>query len=226
MGSLAASGVTISSKSTFLPGNQANVSASASPAAAAPKVHAIPGSNFVYDSKGQLQDPNLTDDTIVIEAPSFIVPYVYEKPPREAFQDFKADIKKLMAEIKEKLEKEEKEKAEKDKETKDKDAEGAEDKEEDPEDKPLVKPSDETYDPKKSKKKGRKKKKNRDGSGEEDNGERSDDEDFEAGDSESEIDSDDSDIEEVDSKKRAASPELPEIRKPSTNFFESTLSKM
>merc|ERR1712193_68898 len=191
--SLAASGVTISSKSTFLPGNQANVAAAASPtAAAAPKVHAIPGSNFVYDSKGQLQDPNLTDDTIVIEAPSFIVPYVYEKPPREAFQDFKADIKKLMAEIKEKLEKEEKEKAEKEKEnTKDKDAEDAEDKEEDPEDKPLVKPSDETYDPKKSTKKGRKKKKNRDGSGEEDNGERSDDEDFEAGDSESEIDSDD-----------------------------------
>ena len=23
----------------------------------------------------------LTDDTIVIEAPSFIVPYIYEKPP-------------------------------------------------------------------------------------------------------------------------------------------------
>merc|ERR1712156_1239722 len=90
--------------------------------------------NFVYDSKGQLQDPNLTDDTIVIEAPSFIVPYVYEKPPREAFADFKADIKKMMADIKAKLEKEEKDKAEKDKEkdadkdkTKDKDAEDAED---------------------------------------------------------------------------------------------------
>merc|ERR1712012_942252 len=73
----------------------------------------ISGSGFVYDSKGQLQDPNLTDDTIVIEAPSFIVPYVYEKPPREAFADFKEEIKKLMAEIKVKLEKEEKEKAEK-----------------------------------------------------------------------------------------------------------------
>ena len=75
--SLAASGVTISSKSTFLPGNQANVSASASPAAAAPKVHAIPGSNFVYDSKGQLQDPNLTDDTIVIEVNTLIFHFAY-----------------------------------------------------------------------------------------------------------------------------------------------------
>merc|ERR1739838_41951 len=79
---------------------------------------------------------------------------------------------------------------------------------------------------KKGKKKGRKKKKNKEGSGEEDNGERSDDEDFEAGDSDSEVDSDDSDIEEVDGKKRAASPELAELKKPSTNFFESTLSKM
>merc|ERR1711936_1371171 len=92
---LAASGVTISQKAGSAPS---------------------PGSGFVYDSKGQLQDPNLTDDTVVIEAPSFIVPYVYEKPPREAFSDFKAEIKKMMADIKAKLEKEEKEKAEKDKE--------------------------------------------------------------------------------------------------------------
>ena len=31
---------------------------------------------------------------------------------------------------------------------------------------------------------------------------------------------------EVDGKKRAASPELPELKKPSSNFFESTLGKM
>ena len=36
--------------------------------------------------------------------------------------------------------------------------------------------------------------------------------------------SSDSDIEEVD--KRAASPELPELQKPTANFFESTLGKM
>merc|ERR1712150_4608 len=82
---LAASGVTISQKAGSAPS---------------------PGSGFVYDSKGQLQDPNLTDDTVVIEAPSFIVPYVYEKPPREAFSDFKAEIKKIMDELKkEELEK-------------------------------------------------------------------------------------------------------------------------
>merc|ERR1712110_1228665 len=99
--SLASSGVTISSKTTQLPGgHHQNVQA----AAVKPETHSIPGSNFVYDSKGQLQDPNLTDDTIVIEAPSFIVPYVYEKPPREAFHDFKAEIKKMMADIKAKLE--------------------------------------------------------------------------------------------------------------------------
>merc|ERR1712113_476855 len=78
---LAASGVTISQKAGTAPS---------------------PGSGFVYDSKGQLQDPNLTDDTVVIEAPSFIVPYVYEKPPRETFSDFKTEIKKLMDELKKK----------------------------------------------------------------------------------------------------------------------------
>merc|ERR1712203_420398 len=132
--SLASSGVTISSKTTQLPGgHHQNVQA----AAVKPETHSIPGSNFVYDSKGQLQDPNLTDDTIVIEAPSFIVPYVYEKPPREAFVDFKAEIKKMMAEIKAKLEEEaKKEPAKEDAEDKEEDPE---DKEEDPEDKPLEK---------------------------------------------------------------------------------------
>ena len=62
--SLASSGVTISSKTTQLPGgHHQNVQA----AVVKPETHSIPGSNFVYDSKGQLQDPNLTDDTIVIE---------------------------------------------------------------------------------------------------------------------------------------------------------------
>merc|ERR1739842_77931 len=41
---------------------------------------------------GQLDDPNLTDDTFVVEAPSFIVPYVYEKPPKESIGDFKESI--------------------------------------------------------------------------------------------------------------------------------------
>merc|ERR1711868_360576 len=45
-------------------------------------------------------DPNLTDDTFVVEAPSFIVPYVYEKPPKEGIKDFKESIDKLVEEKK------------------------------------------------------------------------------------------------------------------------------
>lgn len=47
-------------------------------------------------------DPNLTDDTFVVEAPSFIVPYVYEKPPKEEIKAFLEEIKKLKAELVEK----------------------------------------------------------------------------------------------------------------------------
>jgi hypothetical protein len=65
-------------------------------------------------SPGQQQqddyDPNLTDDTFVVEAPSFIVPYVYEKPPKEEIKAFIEEIKKLREEL---LEKEAKEKEEK-----------------------------------------------------------------------------------------------------------------
>ena len=63
--SLASTGVTISSKTTQLPGGHHQNVQVAVPVK--PETHSIPGSNFVYDSKGQLQDPNLTDDTIVIE---------------------------------------------------------------------------------------------------------------------------------------------------------------
>ena len=65
--------------------------------------------------KEESYDPNLTDDTFVVEAPSFIVPYVYEKPPKEGIKDFKASIEKLQKEADEK-EKEEKEKEKKVKE--------------------------------------------------------------------------------------------------------------
>lgn len=48
--------------------------------------------------------PTLTDDMYVVEAPSFIVPYVYEKPPIKPLKEF---IEKLGKQIeKEKLEKE------------------------------------------------------------------------------------------------------------------------
>merc|ERR1719369_2343415 len=57
-------------------------------------------------SSSSLSDPNLTDDTFVVEAPSFIVPYVYEKPPKEAIRDFKESIDDIV--LKKKKEKEKK----------------------------------------------------------------------------------------------------------------------
>lgn len=43
--------------------------------------------------------PSLTDDMFVVEAPSFIVPYVYEKPP---VKDFKEFVKEIEEQLKEK----------------------------------------------------------------------------------------------------------------------------
>ncbi|XP_050517832.1 MOG interacting and ectopic P-granules protein 1 isoform X2 [Diabrotica virgifera virgifera] len=48
--------------------------------------------------------PTLTDDMFVVEAPSFIVPYVYEKPPVKDFKDF---VKEIQTQIKKKEEKDE-----------------------------------------------------------------------------------------------------------------------
>lgn len=51
--------------------------------------------------------PSLTDDMFVVEAPSFIVPYVYEKPP---VKDLKEFVTKFAKELKERRIAEEKEK--------------------------------------------------------------------------------------------------------------------
>ena len=95
------SAVTITSSATSSP---------AAPVAATSPVVVTP------TPKAEEFDPNLTDDTYVVEAPSFIVPYVYEKPPRETMKDFKANIEKLAKEAelkeKEKAEAEKKEKLE------------------------------------------------------------------------------------------------------------------
>ena len=203
--SLAASGVTISSKSSPLASKSASASVSknASPAASkSASPSPAPSSAFTYDAKGQLKDPNLTDDTIVIEAPSFIVPYVYEKPPKETFEGFKADIKKLMDDLKKVAEKDEK-------------AAEAE-----------AKAKAEAKKAKKEAKKAAKAKRKRktSGSGQEDNGEREDDDDYSADSDSADNDSDDSDIMEV--AKRSESPELPDVQKPNENYFESTLGKM
>jgi len=76
-------------------------------------------------SSSSLSDPNLTDDTFVVEAPSFIVPYVYEKPPREPIRDFKESIEKEIedkkkAKAKKKADGEEVSEDEEEKENKDK----------------------------------------------------------------------------------------------------------
>ncbi|CAG5008147.1 unnamed protein product [Parnassius apollo] len=61
--------------------------------------------------------PSLTDDMYVVEAPSFIVPYVYEKPSMKPFREF---VDELGSELEEQKAKEEKEHTEKDKEEKEK----------------------------------------------------------------------------------------------------------
>lgn len=58
--------------------------------------------------------PSLTDDMFVVEAPSFIVPYVYEKPPSKDIKEFIKEIKKQIDEQKDKEKDSKDEKNEKD----------------------------------------------------------------------------------------------------------------
>lgn len=48
--------------------------------------------------------PALTDDMFVLEAPSFIVPYIYEKPPPENLRDIVTEIETNIREMRKKLE--------------------------------------------------------------------------------------------------------------------------
>lgn len=90
--------------------------------------------------------PTLTDDMFVVEAPSFIVPYVYEKPPIKAFKEFVGQMAKEIEENKKKEEENRKKEAEKRKADKEKskedvkeesdgEEEDSEDKEDDDEEK-------------------------------------------------------------------------------------------
>ncbi|XP_015520083.2 uncharacterized protein LOC107224519 isoform X1 [Neodiprion lecontei] len=72
--------------------------------------------------------PTLTDDMFVVEAPSFIVPYVYEKPPIKPLKDFVTKLEKSIEEREKedklrKLEEEKKREEIKDKEKEEKDKE-------------------------------------------------------------------------------------------------------
>lgn len=73
--------------------------------------------------------PSLTDDMFVVEAPSFIVPYVYEKPSIKPFREF---VFKLGKELEEQKQKEKKEEAPE--KVKDADQEKESDKHDDSED--------------------------------------------------------------------------------------------
>ncbi|XP_058828699.1 MOG interacting and ectopic P-granules protein 1 isoform X2 [Topomyia yanbarensis] len=48
--------------------------------------------------------PALTDDMFVLEAPSFIVPYIYEKPPQENLRDIVNELEVRIKEMRKKLE--------------------------------------------------------------------------------------------------------------------------
>lgn len=78
-----------------------------------------------HNSQQSIILPSLTDDMYVVEAPSFIVPYVYEKPSLKPFRKF---VDNLANELKEQTAKEEEEK-EKEKEVNKKDDKEIESKE-------------------------------------------------------------------------------------------------
>jgi hypothetical protein len=98
-----------------------------------------------YAGGSELSDPNLTDGTFVVEAPSFIVPYVYEKPPKETIKAFTESIAALQkekdkkeAEEKARLKKEKDEERKKRREERAKRREAGEKVEEDTDDEPEV----------------------------------------------------------------------------------------
>ncbi|CAK1588809.1 unnamed protein product [Parnassius mnemosyne] len=96
--------------------------------------------------------PSLTDDMFVVEAPSFIVPYVYEKPSIKPFREF---VDELGSELEEQKAKEEKERTDKDKEDKEKereDREGESEEDTEKQDKKEELPEDKEEDEKKKKK--------------------------------------------------------------------------
>jgi len=128
-------GVTLGSGVTIRP-NKPGVSAPGVSITPVDKTNTITtttsGSSSASTSSSSNADPNLTDDTFVVEAPSFIVPYVYEKPPKEGIKDFKESIDKLVEEKKKEKERKKAagEEVSDDEEKKDEDDDDSEDEEE------------------------------------------------------------------------------------------------
>merc|ERR1719221_129456 len=87
------SGVTIRPNKPSVPANNTGVSITPVEKTNTATSSSTPASTT---SQSPAVDPNLTDDTFVVEAPSFIVPYVYEKPPKETIGDFKESIDEIV----------------------------------------------------------------------------------------------------------------------------------
>jgi hypothetical protein len=187
----------------------------------------------------------LTDDMYVVEAPSFIVPYVYEKPPKEALKEVVDKMAKILREeekkereekIKEKKRKEkereerEKERAEKEKEKKEtelreKELQGEEENadEKAKDEKAEVEKKDEDEAMEVDAEKSPKKKD--DGSDKEDEEEPKADHDSDyKADSAKEKDSEDEDM-EYDSESDSSTSSKPSAKPKSGSYFDSPLGK-
>lgn len=121
--------------------------------------HNFPNSHSNNNSAQQSILPSLTDDMYVVEAPSFIVPYVYEKPSIKPFREF---VDNLGNELKEQQAKEDelKEKeGKKEESTEDDEKEEKDDSEVDEtqEEKEVVKSKEEQLEESKQKKRDEKK---------------------------------------------------------------------
>uniref|UniRef100_A0A0A9Z1Z7 C2H2-type domain-containing protein n=2 Tax=Lygus hesperus TaxID=30085 RepID=A0A0A9Z1Z7_LYGHE len=91
-----------------------------SPAAFVPKpqVVSIPQPQAAPPQPKPIILPSLTDDMFVVEAPSFIVPYVYEKPPVTPLKEYVTDMEKIIREREKEERDKKKERKEKRKEEK------------------------------------------------------------------------------------------------------------
>lgn len=123
------------------------------PSGSSSKAHGSSSSSHHHHQHHQHQQqqqqpilPSLTDDMFVVEAPSFIVPYVYEKPPIKDFKQFLVELgkevaaqKKLEAEAEAEAEAKAKaEKAESDEEDDKSDAEPEKEKKVEQQQQPLI----------------------------------------------------------------------------------------
>jgi len=90
------SGVTIRPNKPSVPANNTGVSITPVEKNNTATSSSTSASASSTTSQSPAVDPNLTDDTFVVEAPSFIVPYVYEKPPKETIGDFKESIDEIV----------------------------------------------------------------------------------------------------------------------------------